>query len=149
MNWSYIAGFFDGEGSVSHNGRGFRVSIPQTSEKVLRNIERFVGYGTIIYNPRRKIHWKDTWIYYIARQNDVNKFLKKLRPFLIVKKKLVKDILPKLNGFVKQQKLKAKMFKHRKQEGKKLRAKGLTYREIGKILKVDWGYARRLILNLK
>ena len=148
MNWPYIAGFFDGEGSLTHNGRGFRISIPQTNEEVLLSIKKFIGYGNIIYIAKRKSHWSDGWSYYIARQTEVYDFVKKIKPFVIVKKSLVIKIIPELENVVNNQKLKKKRYIYRKKETKNLRSKGLTYREIGKKLKMDWGYARRLNLDL-
>lgn len=85
MNWQYIAGFFDGEGTITHNGKGFRITIPQTNELVLQKIRLFAGYGNIIYNPKRKSYWSDGWTYYIAKQSEVYKFLMKIKPFLVVK----------------------------------------------------------------
>jgi len=148
MNWSYIAGFFDGEGSLCHNGKGFRVTIPQTSRPVLKETNEFVGYGNIIYLPKRKIHWSDGWTYYIAKQSEVYAFLKKIYPYIIVKKNLVKKTIPKLRKTIEQQKFRKKVYNMRKGKGKKLRSEGLTYREIGRQLKMDWGYARRLILDI-
>lgn len=148
MNWPYIAGFFDGEGTIAHNGKGFRITIPQTNELVLQRIKSFAGYGNIIYVPKRKIHWSDGWTYYIAKQSEVYKFLLKIKPFLVVKSNAVNKTLPKLEKILNQQKLKRKTYIYRKQKGKKLRQKGLTYREIGKQLGIDWGYMRRLILDI-
>ncbi len=77
------------------------------------------------------------------------KFLNKISPSLIVKKKKILKIIPELKektAHIKEQKL--KVIK-RKQLAKKLREKGLSFREIGKRLGIDWGYARRLILDLE
>ncbi|MDP3004156.1 MAG: LAGLIDADG family homing endonuclease [Candidatus Azambacteria bacterium] len=149
MNWRYIAGFFDGEGTIAHNGKGFRITIPQTNELVLQKIKLFVGSGNIIYIPKRKSHWSDSWVYYLARQSEVYKFLLRINPFLIVKNNAVKRVIPKLKIILDQQKSKRKTYFYRKQKGKKLRQKGLAYREIGRQLGIDWGYARRLILDIR
>ena len=148
MNWSYIAGFFDGEGSLTHHGKGFRITIPQTNEEVLKSIKKFVGCGNIIYIKKRKIHWSDGWSYYITKQTEVYGFIKKIEPFIIVKKGLIKNALPELKKILSNQRTKKKTYIYRKKEAKKLRGKGLTYRQIGKKLEVDWGYIRRLILDL-
>lgn len=148
MTWKYIAGFFDGEGTIAHNGKGFRLSIPQTNIEVLEAIKNFSKIGHLITVTKRKSHWKDQWVYYVAKQSDVYKFLKGARPFLIVKKDLAEKTLLKLKDILKQQKLKRSLYIYRKIKSKKLRTKGLTYREIGRYLEIDWGYARRLILDL-
>ena len=148
MDWKYIAGFFDGEGTIAHNGKGFRISIPQTNKLVLQKIKSFIGNGNIIYIPKRKSHWRDSWTYYLARQSEVYEFLLKIGPFLIVKNNIVSKTIPKLKIILDQQKSKRETYFYRKQKGKKLRQKGLTYRDIGKQLGIDWGYARRLILDI-
>src|SRR3989344_2656037 len=110
MTWDYIAGFFDGEGSLVHNGEGFRILIPQTHEGVL----------LVIKNSKNN---------------------------LIVKKITVLNAIPRLtitlNGMVKRKKIRI----DRKNTVEKLRAKGLTYREIGKKVGIDFGYARRLLIK--
>ena len=148
MNWSYIAGFFDGEGSLVYNGKGFRIIIPQTNEEVLISIKNFIGYGNIIYIKKRKAHWSDSWSYYIAKQTEVYDFIRKIKPFVIVKRDLITKTIPRLRTITNNQEKRKNLYIYRKREAKKLRNKGLTYRSIGKELNVDWGYARRLILNL-
>ncbi len=56
MDWSYIAGFFDGEGNfkigrikitkgkIAHQ---LQIRITNTNKEVLEEIKRFVGYGWI------------------------------------------------------------------------------------------------------
>ena len=147
MTWDYIAGFFDGEGSLVHNGKRFRILIPQTHEGVLLEIKNFIGSGTIYKVTKRKEHWKECWVYCIARQEDVLKFIKKIKNNLIVKKITVLNAIPRLtitlNGMVKRKKIRI----DRKNTVEKLRAKGLTYREIGKKVGIDFGYARRLLIK--
>lgn len=54
MTWEYIAGFFDGEGSICHNGKGYRVTIVQTNQEVLDDIVQFSGVGSVIKNHKEK-----------------------------------------------------------------------------------------------
>jgi len=150
MNWNYIAGFFDGEGTINpcENNR-YKVGITQANKKVLEEIQLFTKIGHIHSIKKRKSHWKNAWIYYISKQEDVYKFLNTISPRLIVKRKEILKIIPKLKektAQIKEQKL--KVIK-RKQLAEKLREKGLSFREIGKRLGIDWGYARRLILDLE
>ena len=149
MTWNYIAGFFDGEGSIGHNGKGYRLTIPQTSYLVLEEIKNFTKKGDIIKTVKRKSHWKDNWVYYVARQKDVQIFLKKLLPHLIVKRKLAEQTILKLNLIVEAQKQKSLLAVFRKKQSILLRNNGLSYRQIGRKIGIDWGYARRLALNKK
>jgi len=147
MTWSYIAGFFDGEGSIGHNGKGFRVTIPQTNEQVLQELKKFSKMGNVIATAKRKAHWKDNWVYYVARQEDVQVFLRRVLPHLIVKRSAVEQAIKKIAPLLVVQKQRATLAKHRREEVKILREKGLSYRVIGRKVGIDWGYARRLYLG--
>jgi len=148
MDWNYIAGFFDGEGSVTHNGKGYRITVPQTDEGVLVEICKFTKLGHVIKLRKREAHWKDSWLYYIANKKDVCRFLKKTRPYLVIKREksvsAIKDLEKELIIMAR----KKKVHDRRKKQAKKLRSRGLDYRAIGKKLNIDWGYARRLVLDL-
>lgn len=147
INWDYIAGFFDGEGSILKPGEtDYRVSILQTHEGVLKEIQRFTQVGNICEVAKRKAHWKESWVYYVARQKDVLLFLKKIYPRLIVKKNLAKKIIPVLTSIVLSNKKKKLNLQKKAKACKFLRSRGLSYRAIGAKLKIDHGYARRLIL---
>ena len=147
MTWAYIAGFFDGEGSVTRNGHGYRITIPQTHERVLIEMKKFVGYGSIMKTTTRKSHWKQSWTFFISRQSEVKHFLNHVQPYLIVKKELVDQVLPIVVQLTQQNAQRLKHIHANKKIAHKLRAKGLSYRAIGKQLGLDWGYVRRLILS--
>ena len=70
-NIAYIAGLFDGEGSIyfakrpekkkKHKGKGYRISISQrismeitmTDESVVRWVHEVLGCGTVVRKPRK------------------------------------------------------------------------------------------------
>jgi len=147
MAWSYIAGFFDGEGSLVHNKKGFRIFITQTNQEVLEKIKTFTNFGYVIKISKRKPHWKDSWLYFIAKQEDIYQFLISTSSLLIVKKELILKAIPQLKDALFKQQQRKKKFYRRIKMSKKLREKGYSYRKIGKILKIDFGYARRLSLK--
>lgn len=144
MTWSYIAGFFDGEGSITHNGKGFRITIAQTNMEVLDEIKFFVGAGNIISVTKRHPHWKDSWVYNISTQKEIYKFLLNVLPFLIVKKALAQKTIPLLRGVVVKQESRKEKREDLIKKTKKLREQGLTYRQIGSRLDIDFGHARRM-----
>jgi len=90
VDWSYLAGFIDGEGSIIifDNPRNRRVtlSIPNTDKEVMLKIHKFLQYGTLIEYDRKPNKWKIVYIYKISEHKTVLKILKKLEPFLITKK---------------------------------------------------------------
>ena len=149
MNWAYIAGFFDGEGCITFNGKGFRIAVAQTNFEVLERIKKFVGLGFIIKPTKRKAHWKDSWVYYIARQKDIYIFLRKILKHLVVKRQLAEITIPKLKTIIDNQQRRIDRRQKLVRISRKLRKEGLTFRAIGKKLKIDFGYARQLILNGK
>src|SRR3989344_3193708 len=147
MNWSYVAGFVDGEGSiVIYGDNDYRISIPQTHEGVLRSIQKFAGAGNIYKTKKRKSHWKESWIYCVARQEAVLQFLKNIYPYLIVKKPVVQAVIPRVARIVAVRRSYDAQLQKKIKTCKLLREKGLSYRKIGKKLNLDHGYIRRLVL---
>ena len=150
MNWDYIAGFFDGEGTVGkYSLSGYKIGISQANKKVLEQIQLFTGIGYIHSIKKRQPHWKNAWLYYVAKQEDIYFFLNKTANRLIVKKAEVLRILPDLKRIKRDKDRQRIRLIKRKRLAKNLRGKCLSYREIGKQLGIDWGYARRIILDLK
>lgn len=147
MTWQYIAGFFDGEGSLIHNGKGYRIVISQTHKQVLEEIKRFTRLGNVIEITKRKEHWKDAWVYYIAKQKDVLKFTQEVLPYLWVKKDAAESIQTELTSIVKKQDETIAKRIALAGKAKLLRQQGLTYRQIGSSLNKDFGQIRRLIIN--
>ncbi len=147
MDWSYVAGFIDGEGSITRNGdTDYRITIPQTNQEVLETIKTFSGVGNICKVRKRKSHWKESWIYAVAKQEDVLVFLRNVYPRLIVKRGIVRRLIPVVADIVSAQRKKRLNLQKNIERSKFLRGKGLSYRAIGKKLKIDHGYVRRLIL---
>ena len=75
-------------------------------------------------------------------------FLKKIVPYLEIKKISAQNAIPNLEKQLVEMKNKKMLYEKRKRRAKRLRLKGLDYRTIGKALGIDWGYARRLALDL-
>lgn len=95
MDWSYVSGFFDGEGCV-FIGRNNRpvVTVSQTvgEHNVLEKLKAFLQAHGIssanIYSISRKHHnpkWKDAHTLQIGKSKDVEIFLRNCLPHLIVK----------------------------------------------------------------
>ncbi|OGM91265.1 hypothetical protein A2755_02605 [Candidatus Wolfebacteria bacterium RIFCSPHIGHO2_01_FULL_48_22] len=147
MSWNYVAGFFDGEGSICHNGKGFRIYIAQTNEDVLKDITDFCGFGKVAKVTKRKKHWKDSWIYYIARQEDVYSFIKGVNKFLVVKKGIAQKTIKALDEYFAKKENRKKVLERKISIAEEMRLKGASYRKIGKKVGLDWGYTRRILLK--
>ncbi len=149
MNWAYIAGFFDGEGSITKNANGYRIQVVQTHEGVLQSMRVFSGIGFVVQVTKRQPHWKDCWVWGISRQDHVEKFLHHVRPYVVVKRKLLEYTLPLTRARAKKIRLARQQVQETIDRARELRKLGLTYRTIGLKLNIDYGYARRLILAIR
>ncbi len=147
MDWRYIAGFFDGEGTIAFHHRGYRVriTISQTNFEVLEQIRDFTKVGSVVEIRKRKKHWKDAWVYYISKQADIVKFLKGIEPNLVLKKELARKSIADLGIRLRERRREDQRLVWRIRRAKKLRSEGLTYRAIGSILSIDHGYTRKLV----
>ena len=108
----YIAGLFDGEGSVDFarrkekrgNVQSILMRIEMTDEDVLRWVHETLGVGTVRKrnrSPSRKAHWKDAWVYSI-RFRDALHVCKLIWPHIKVKLNKIEQIIdhyePDLQG---------------------------------------------------
>jgi len=109
---AYIAGLFDGEGSVDFarrkekrgNVQSILMRIEMTDEDVLKWVHETLGVGTVRKrnrSPSRKAHWKDAWVYSI-RFRDALHVCKLLWPQIKVKLNKIEQIIdhyePDLQG---------------------------------------------------
>lgn len=89
MNYDYLAGFIDGEGSIILKSPRVRLYISNTNKKVLDDIKKFVNCGTV-FEVKRKIHgnWKKQYGWTVAAHKDSLRILRNLRKRLIIKRDL-------------------------------------------------------------
>ena len=100
MSWEYIAGFFDGEGTVGKSGRVPFLQIVQMKRNnfVLRRINKFLtsqGIDNKIYQVKsRQTNFKQSRITVlrINRTDDISLFLAFVMPLLYVKRKRSEEI---------------------------------------------------------
>jgi len=107
MNWSYIAGFFDGEGSIvpiSSNGKSYRVSIAQSNKEVLELMAEFLDqYGIhtwITYKQPTSLTRLPGYHLSFSKSTSVRFFLEIIEGEIIVKRKLVLGVLNNLTDVV-------------------------------------------------
>ena len=100
---AYIAGLFDGEGSVDFkrrkekrgNVQNILMRIEMTDESVLRWVHETLGVGTIRKrnrSPSVKAHWKDRWVYSV-RFREAIYVCKLLWPYAQVKLHKIEQII--------------------------------------------------------
>lgn len=104
MDWSYVAGILDGEGSImikTHKNHNRTISyftpviaIVNTSYDMLEAVQEFIGCGHIYVKKNDtpsakafgKYHMRTYWRLQIASIPEVEYVLNKVLPFLIIKK---------------------------------------------------------------
>ena len=109
---AYIAGIFDGEGSVDYAQRmekkketrprayltwRIRCEVSMTNKDVMEWIHKKVCDGSLNLNiknisPRAKPHWKDQWRWRCTHR-DALKFAKMIIPYAKVKKEKLQQII--------------------------------------------------------
>lgn len=98
MNWNYIAGYFDGEGSIwaSRKGKGLKVTVAfsNTNKESLNKMCEYTKLGSVYPTYRRKQqpHWKQAYLWEIQNHGDALKFIKKVMNLCIIKKKKLSSI---------------------------------------------------------
>jgi hypothetical protein len=86
---AWLAGLFDGEGSVVYakrgNSKSLRICISNTNEELLARILEVVGTGTLVSQKRYAEHHAPAWVWqcYSANARDL---LEQMLPWLIVKR---------------------------------------------------------------
>jgi len=149
MDWKYVAGFFDGEGTITKAEKRYRIYVTQTSREVLDSICQLADVGSVKPIKKRKSHWQNAWVYYITDKHKIRYFLRQVYPYLVVKKQLASKALEDIDEKITNDYRRTEIKKSRIQKITSLRAQGLSYRAIGKEMNIDWGYARKLVKGLK
>jgi len=83
IDLAYVAGFFDGEGTISvyHKNQRFSATIAQKRKPVLEYIANLFGTGTFQYTEKTEM-----WAWRLRNLSDSYIFLLCIYPYLIVKK---------------------------------------------------------------
>lgn len=149
MNIDYIAGFFDGEGSFGLYGKIKRpkVSITQTDFDILEKIRIFLGMGQVYKLSKRKDNWKDSWIFTITNREDCLKFVKLIKPHLLLERKIKKaeEIIDELENYLENNKLYKSERDTLKQKVIELSLQGFSCREIEKKLPLSRTTVSRML----
>jgi len=92
LNWSYIAGFFDGEGTIYQDGKTgyWKLSISNSNKEILKKIRSFIKSGNIYIEKRSK---NPVYRFHLNDQRFILKFVENILVFSTVKKEMLKKAL--------------------------------------------------------
>jgi len=93
--FAYIAGLFDGEGSLRVKGYGVQMCIVNTNEDVMAWLES-LGGGSIRQRPCNGLGSKPIHIWTVCRHQDLCYLIGGVLPFTIIKREALKHALKKL-----------------------------------------------------
>ncbi len=105
MNWAYIAGFMDGEGSISFQQSSATFSITATiaqsgtdGKKLLEEIRAFINCHEIrssilLHRQKKPLGKKPMYQLRMAQRESVKRFLLNMMPYLRIKKVKAQDAL--------------------------------------------------------
>jgi len=89
---AWLAGLFDGEGSLSSAMAGRRrqykswlLSLPNTHLPTIERCVELTGVGRIQAKPIPKLGKKPQWAWCVTRQREIASICQQLRPYLITK----------------------------------------------------------------
>ena len=98
---AWLAGFFDGEGSLvayssprSKYGKAWSLSVPNTNQDAVTRCQQITGAGSVL--PRKgtaPAHYKPQWIWSVHSQRNIASILKQILPYLVIKKQASTDFL--------------------------------------------------------
>jgi len=167
MNWSYIAGFFDGEGCISKNGTGhpcgslsYVAMLPQSESRriALDKIAEFLDTQKITYGfykrkgKDRGPNFEQMYNIRVMKRESLMKFLEGVLPYLTVKKILAQDtrrlllMYPSLRKYGNT-KITFKLTPDQIRKMRSDRASGRTFRSLAEEYKVSLTHARYVVQN--
>jgi len=95
MSYSYVAGFFDGEGTVGlYKAKGYMrlmIYLGNTNFEVLIKMKNL--FGGYIYSRNKIENRKKVWDWNIRDRDDIKNFLEKIYPYTTVKRQQIKYAL--------------------------------------------------------
>lgn len=100
---AWLAGFFDGEGTLcqclSGNGRkSWKISLPNTCLEAVQKCRELTGAGTVVKRKARTPgHWKDQWRWSVNSQRNIAAICRQMTPYLVVKRDAVSAFLTQFN----------------------------------------------------
>lgn len=130
---AWLAGFFDGEGSIYVPQYGVEISVSNTERKIIVAIQKHTGVGRLIETRFDRENWKTKYTWRVRRYEEVEPVLKLMLPFLTIKKDKAKIALARIGA--KNEETRKRL--RRNARIVRLRDKGLRHFEIAAKMKIE------------
>jgi len=129
MNWDYLAGMVDGEGSIVIHKKTGRVvfQVSNTDINLLEKIKEFIGFGYVRVYHKNPDKWKPQGLFIVGRHRDIEYILNNIVGSLIVKQEKARKTLDHIHTKKWGREIEIDM-----NEVAKLRNKGKSMRVIAK-----------------
>lgn len=98
MDWGYVTGYFDGEGTAGVYGRekrkGLRPELiwANTNLESLQAIQNFIGAGHIRDRCKQKLHYKQMYALVVSRKEDIARIIPLMLPHAIIKREALLNV---------------------------------------------------------
>lgn len=91
---AWLAGFFDGEGSLSQCPP-WQLTLANTNKASVDRCQTYTGAGSVklVKSYTAPAHWSPKWVWKITRQRDIEAVCRQMLPYLIIKRRVVEAFL--------------------------------------------------------
>jgi hypothetical protein len=102
ITWAYVAGVLDGDGCISYHRTSLRISITTLDHNFAEQLSRFIGCAHIatVSNKGKPSHHLPLYRVIVSGNDRAYDFLKKVQPYLYIKKAQAEYLLTELANYV-------------------------------------------------
>jgi hypothetical protein len=141
----WIAGLFEGEGTISILKNKVRLAIQMTDYDVIKFV--YDNFGGNVHAPKKqKSYHKKSWIWYLSKQKEVKDFLNDIIPYLFSRRKQrAIQALSVIDKQFKERSLKKEKIIKLRELVHSLHTDGINNTIIAQTLKIDRSYVSHIL----
>ncbi len=95
---AWLAGLIDGEGSFGKTSPSIRIVLQERDKFVLEKVIKIAKCGNLNFRPlnTKNPKWQNQWVWNLYKHKDIVVLIKKLLPYLVLKKSDAEKMLVKI-----------------------------------------------------